>query len=75
MQDIPVTLISYLVLLLLFCCLAAVFFKRVRFPYSVGLVLLGLVLLSIRAFFRLNRIRVRRFAVAQQDVPNIVPAL
>ncbi len=44
MQDIPVTLISYLVLLLLFCCLAAVFFKRVKFPYSVGLVLLGLVL-------------------------------
>ena len=39
------------------------------------LVLLGLVLLSIQAFFRLNRVRVRRFTVAQQNPPNTVPAL
>lgn len=44
MVDIPVSMISCLVLMLLFSCLAALFFKRIHFPYTVGLVLIGLVL-------------------------------
>ncbi len=44
MNDIPVSVISCLVMMLLFSCLAAVFFKRIKFPYTVGLVLIGLVL-------------------------------
>lgn len=44
MRDIPVSAISCLVLLLLFSSLAAIFSKRVKFPYTVGLVLIGLAL-------------------------------
>ena len=39
------------------------------------LALLGLVLLSIRVFFRLNRLRVRKTAATRQGLPDIVPAL
>lgn len=54
-------------------------FVRHIFPYYLWpvvlsgyyLVLLGLVFLSIQVFFRLNRLRVRKRAITQQDLPNM----
>ena len=53
-------------------------FPRNLWPYALPgyyMVLLGLVFLSMRAFFHLNRYRVRKCAAIQANPPNTVPAL
>lgn len=42
MRDIPVTAVLVLILLLLCAGIFAIIFKRLRFPYTIGLVLVGL---------------------------------
>lgn len=42
--DIPVPLIGVVILLLLFSAVASIGLKKMRFPYTIGLVIVGLVL-------------------------------
>ena len=43
-NDIPVSLISCFVILLLLSAIAAIVLKKLKFPFSIGLVIIGLVL-------------------------------
>ena len=44
MRDIPVELISCMVILMLLAALAAVLLKKIKFPFTIGLVILGVAL-------------------------------
>ncbi|NEO26360.1 MAG: sodium:proton antiporter [Kamptonema sp. SIO4C4] len=51
--DLLLTLQTTLLLLLLVACLSAIAFKRLQFPYSVGLAIIGLILGGLAEFIPL----------------------
>lgn len=67
MSDIPVTAVLVLVLLLLCAGLFAILFKRLRFPTTIGLVLVGLGLGAIA-----TRVDGLAFIARLHFTPNIV---
>ncbi|MDR0992961.1 MAG: cation:proton antiporter [Verrucomicrobiota bacterium] len=47
MKDFPVDVVSCFVGLLLVAMFAAMFFRKIRFPYTIGLVLIGMLLYAV----------------------------
>ena len=67
MTDVPVQLILALVLLLLLSGISAIVFSRLRFPYTVGLVAVGLGLGALA-----SRVDCMSFVARLHFTPNVV---
>ncbi len=52
MNDIPISVISGIVGLLLVAAFSAILFRRINFPYTIGLVLVGILLFALGGHFR-----------------------